>query len=205
MHSDLVWTYIWQRYSETVLQDSKPAWLDRLLAELRDSDARAQRVASTLTGLQLNWRASPRTWSIGQCLEHLRAANEVYLPAMATALKGRDQAKTSEIVLPAPSRWFLRDYIAPNPGGTRAKAPRAITPASNVPLDILQALLNTNRQARELILQAANYDVNRIRFSNPFVPLLRFTIGTGLEIVSKHESRHLLQAEGVRCHVDFPS
>ena len=37
-----------------------------------------------------------------------------------------------------------------------------------------------------------------IRFRNPFIPLLRFTVGTGLEIVAKHESRHLLQAEGVR-------
>jgi len=49
------------------------------------------------------------------------------------------------------------------------------------------------------------YDVNRIRFKNPFVPLIRFTVGTGLEIVSQHESRHLLQAERIRESPGFPA
>jgi hypothetical protein len=32
---------------------------------------------------------------------------------------------------------------------------------------------------------------------NPFVPLVRFTVGTGVEIVWRHQHRHLLQAERV--------
>ena len=52
--------------------------------------------------------------------------------------------------------------------------------------------------ARQLISRASDYDVNHIRFKNPFIPFLRFTVGTGLEILSKHQSRHLLQAERVR-------
>jgi len=43
--------------------------------------------------------------------------------------------------------------------------------------------------------RASGYDVNRIRFKNPFI---RFTI------VSKHQDRHLLQAEHVKQAVDFP-
>ena len=52
---------------------------------------------------------------------------------------------------------------------------------------------------------AASRIVNRIRFKNPFIPMLRFTMGTGFEIVSKHQSRHLLQAERVRESVNFPA
>jgi hypothetical protein len=48
------------------------------------------------------------------------------------------------------------------------------------------------------------YDVNRIRFRNPFIPVLRFTVGTGLEILSNHQRRHLLQAERVRESLEFP-
>jgi hypothetical protein len=58
--------------------------------------------------------------------------------------------------------------------------------------------------ARELIRRASSYDVNRIRFRNPFVPLLRFTVGTGLEIITKHEDRHLLQAERLKQSAEFP-
>jgi hypothetical protein len=46
--------------------------------------------------------------------------------------------------------------------------------------------------------------VNRIRYRNPFIPLLRFTVGAALEIIAKHTSRHLLQAEGVRQDMSFP-
>jgi hypothetical protein len=46
--------------------------------------------------------------------------------------------------------------------------------------------------------RAADCDVNRIRFRNPFVPLIRFTLGTGLEILVRHERRHLEQAERQR-------
>jgi hypothetical protein len=41
-------------------------------------------------------------------------------------------------------------------------------------------------------------------FRNPFVPLIRFTVGTGLEILSKHERRHLLQAERIRESPNVP-
>ncbi len=79
-----------------------------------------------------------------------------------------------------------------------------IVPDEQVEPSILESFLQSNRAARELIYRASDYDVNRIRFKNPFIPMLRFTAGTGLEIISKHQSRHLLQAERVRQSTDFP-
>lgn len=179
-------------------------WVDRLLAELAESDRRAELVAGGLSKAQLNWQPAAGKWSIGQCLEHLRCANEAYLPAIGSALNGPGRSSVPEILVPGPSRWFIRNYIAPNPGGARAQAPKAITPTSDVSLEVLEEFLASNAQARELVLVATSHDVNRIRFKNPFVPLLRFTVGTGLEIVTKHQSRHLLQAEAVRSDIKFP-
>ena len=69
---------------------------------------------------------------------------------------------------------------------------------------VLDRFLISNRDAREVVYRASNYDVNRIRFTNPFIPVIRFTVGTGLEIVSKHQRRHLLQAERIRKSLEFP-
>jgi len=77
-------------------------------------------------------------------------------------------------------------------------------PRTQVDAGILDAFLRSNQAARELVRRASRYDVNGIRFRNPFLPLLRFTVGTGLEITAKHEGRHLLQAEGVRNAAGFP-
>jgi hypothetical protein len=101
-------------------------------------------------------------------------------------------------------RWFIRNHIAPSPEIRRGRAPKAITPSAEVDASILHRFLGSNQQARELVHRARNYDVNRIRFKNPFVPVIRFTIGTGFEILSKHQQRHLLQAERIRASVDFP-
>ncbi len=183
--------------------DSLPAWAQRLISELEGADRRAERVAGGLSREQLNWSSAPGSWSIGQCLEHLRVGNEIYLPAIANSLEGRQQSPVQEVNLSGLSRWFIHNYIGPSLG-TRAKAPRKIRPAAAVETSVLDAFLRSNQMAQALISRAGAYNVNRLRFKNPFVPLLRFTVGTGLEIVSQHESRHLLQAERVRQSPGFP-
>ena len=65
---------------------ASPAWCRRLIRELDAADVRAKAVAESLTPRQLNWKPSPAEWSVGQCLEHLSIANEVYMGAMAPAL-----------------------------------------------------------------------------------------------------------------------
>jgi len=179
-------------------------WAMRLIEELETADRRAMAVAQGLDVKQLNWQPRADAWSIGQCLDHLRKGNEVYLPAIAAALEGRPDRVVDEIKLGGFSRWFIRNFIAPNPGGTRAKAPGKVVPRTQVDAGILDAFLRSNQAARELVRRASRYDVNGIRFRNPFLPLLRFTVGTGLEITAKHEGRHLLQAEGVRNAAGFP-
>jgi hypothetical protein len=180
-----------------------PAWSLRLVSELEAADLRAESIAKALSPEQLNWQPDRSAWSVGQCLEHLYNTNRVYLPVISDALNG-SRRTVQEIRLGWFSRWFIRNYIAPNPEGPRARAPKKIAPSSKVEADILQVFLRSNQDVRELVRRASQYDVNAIRFKNPFIPLLRFTVGAGLEIISKHESRHLLQAERVRRSPGFP-
>jgi DinB superfamily len=182
-----------------------PAWSLRLISELASADLRTEAVANGLSLEQLNWRLWPGAWSIGQCIEHLRIANDVYLPSISAALQGREQARVQEIRLSRFSRWFIRNYIAPNPEGARAMAPKKIEPGIQVDLRVVETFLRSNQAAQQLIRRASLCDVNRVRFKNPFIPLLRFTVGTGLEIIAKHQVRHLLQAERVRESKGFPS
>jgi hypothetical protein len=83
----------------------------------------------------------------------------------------------------------------------RLPAPRKIAPAQRIDPCVLDLFLRSNDVVRR---RAGAYDINRIRFRNPFIPLLRFTVGTGLEIVWRHQRRHLLQAEGIKQAPTFP-
>jgi hypothetical protein len=181
-----------------------PAWTIRLIAEFDAADQKAQELVIGLSREQLNWQPGPREWSLGQCLEHLCIANEVYLPAISRSLDGKPISAAKEITPGWFARWFLKNYIEPSPQTKHASAPRKIVPGRRVEPSVLDRFLRSNQAARELVRRAGNYDVNCIRFRNPLVPVLRFTVGTGLEIVSKHERRHLLQAECVKRSSGFP-
>ncbi len=185
-------------------QNAFPGWSQRLISELDTADGRAERLAMALSPEQLNWRPRPDAWSIGQCIEHLYATNQVYLPAISASLEGQQSRRVQEIVPGWFGRWFIRNYIEPSSEGKRARAPQKIAPGKQVEPSVLELFLRSNQVVRELVCRASEYDVNRIRFKNPFIPMLRFTVGTGLEIVSKHQSRHLLQAERAKQSAGFP-
>ncbi len=181
-----------------------PAWSVRLLAELDAADERANQLVIGLNPEQLNWKPGPGVWSVGQCLEHLCIANEVYLPAISNSLEGKPVSAVQDILPGWFGRWFIRSYIEPSPQSKHGRAPKKIVPGARVELSVLDRFLRSNQAARELVRHARDYDVNRIRFKNPLVPVLRFTVGTGLEIVSRHERRHLLQAERAKRSSGFP-
>lgn len=179
-------------------------WSARLIEELDTSDRRANDLARGLSPEQLNWKPAEDLWSVGQCLHHLYVANEVYLPAIANALDGRPPSPVQDITPGWFGRWFIRTYIEPSSGGRRARAPRKIAPARHIDPSVLDLFLRSNVVARDVVRRASAYNINRIRFRNPLIPLLRFTVGTGLEIVWRHQRRHLLQAERVTQAPTFP-
>ena len=185
-----------------------PAWSVRLAAELDATDHTAQELAAGLTTEQLNWQPAPGKWSIGQCLEHLCITNEAYIPAIRDSLTGKSarrfQESVPEIAPGWMARWFIRNYIEPSAQSKRAGAPKKIAPAARVELSVVDRFLHSNLAIRDLVRQAAGYDVNRIRFWNPFLPGIRFTAGTGLQLMAGHERRHLLQAERVKASGEFP-
>src|SRR5437660_3944729 len=182
-----------------------PAWSTRMISELEAADQYAKELVSPLTVEQLNWQTGRGAWSVGQCLEHLCIATEVYLPAISAALAGQSIASVPEITPGWFARWFIRSYLEPSPQSKRAPAPKKIVPGPRVEPSVLDRFLSSNQATRELIRSAAAHNVNRIRFKNPLIPGIRFTVGTGLQIICSHERRHLLQADRVKQSLNFPA
>jgi hypothetical protein len=182
-----------------------PPWRARITSELDAADIHATALANKLSTAQLNWKPTPHAWSVGQCLEHLCLSNEVYVAPIADALVARPTGPVDEITPGWFGRWFIRNYIEPNTQKSPGRAPRKIAPvASHIDSSILGRFIASNAKMRELIARAKDHDVNRVRFRNPFVSWIRFTVGTGFQIIARHNHRHLLQAERVTRHPEFP-
>lgn len=183
-----------------------PPHLRSILDDLEKSDQEARRIAGGLSDAQVNWQPRETAWSVAQCLDHLARANTVYAAALQEAVKANQAAKEPQRGPIQPgwcSRLFLRS-LEPPPRG-KLGAPKKIVPGSWIAgREALEAFLRSHEDVRAVIRDGAGLDLNRIRFHNPFIGFLRFTVGAGLLIIAAHDRRHLWQAERVRECAGFP-
>jgi hypothetical protein len=91
-------------------------------------------------------------------------------------------------------------YLEPPPKWwSKMRAPRKIRPRTAPPLaDALAGFLASQADLRAFLGANADLDLAGIRFPNPFLPGIFFSIATGLHVTVAHERRHLWQGWRIR-------
>ncbi|MDQ1472903.1 MAG: hypothetical protein QOJ99_4383 [Bryobacterales bacterium] len=172
--------------------------LNRILTDFTSNETALREVMGGLSEKQLNWEAGAgKSWSILQCVSHLALSNESYTGGIRSVLRpdaprGRDPVRPS-----APGAIFLKKLEPPV--RQKVRAPEKIVPLTSLAKEsVLTAFAQTHNQIQNLVQEVAELDLNRLKFRNPLLPLLRVRVGTALLIMAAHERRHLWQAQRVR-------
>ena len=175
--------------------------------DLRANEELAKKLAEGVSADQANWHPAANSWSIWQCLDHLSRINGVYSIALREALvrSASGRSGKTEVLSPgALSAWFVRSLEPPV--RTKMKTPRKGVPGQSGNLDeALRGFLASRDAIRGIAESGEGADLNRIRFRNPFIPLLRFTVGAGLLIINAHDRRHLWQMEQIKKAPGYPA
>ena len=162
----------------------------------------ARELTAGLSGEDGVWRAAEGTWSVSECLDHLATANRVYLePMNAAALDARRRGRVRRrpAVPGVIGGWFVRSLEPPVSRGFRMRAPRKIVPRQAPPLsDAFEAFVASQAAVRVFLRTSADIELAGVRFVNPFIHGVRFSLATGLHVIAAHERRHLWQAWNVR-------
>jgi hypothetical protein len=162
--------------------------------------------ADRLSTAQLTWQPMDGArWSVLECLDHLAVFNTGYLAALESAASNAPSGgRAGEFCTSGfPSEKFLS--IAEPPSALKAKAPAKLAPRPTLnPEKILPEFLATLDRVNALVRNTNGKDLNAVRFANPFIPLIRFTVGTGLLVLGAHARRHVYQADQVLKEPDFP-
>ena len=177
-----------------------PAELQKLIDELDAADCDAKAVAEGLSEVQGTWRPAPGAWSVAECFDHLAIANRVYLaPIVDGAARGRAAGRMRRRpALPGLAGGMFARSLEP-PVRLKTKNPKVSTPRPSPPLmDSLAAFLESQEHVRAFIHANHDLDLASIRFVNPFVRGIRFSLATGLHVITSHDRRHLWQAWNVR-------
>jgi hypothetical protein len=182
-----------------------PPEIAALLTAL-DANARAARtLVEGLSEEDGRWRPAPDAWSVAECLDHLAVANRVYIEAMrepAARARAAGRLRRAPALPGFLGRLFVNSLEPPAKSRTKRKAPSKIRPRESPGLrDAFDAFIASQEPVRAFLREYANIDLVGVRFRNPFIGLIHFSLATGLHVIAAHERRHLWQATQVRARV----
>lgn len=176
--------------------------LRELLHALDEIDRDARRVLHGLSPEAAIWRPHAGSWSVAQCLDHLAITNRVYLKAMsasADAAEQRGSRRTKRARPGWPGRFFIR-MLEPPVHPLLKVATTAVAQPRDFPsgADALADFLASQQEVRHFVAHYAGIELASVRFVNPFIRGVRFSLATGLHVIAAHDRRHLWQAWQVR-------
>ena len=186
--------------SVRTVQASLPSDLQSLDSELAAVESDARSLVEGLDERLGGWRAAAGSWSVAECLDHLAIANRLYLAAMRRAAAAApERLRRGEARPGLVGSWFVWTLEPPVKRILKLPAPRSIRPHTAPPLaETFTAFLAAHHDAIAFLSDYATLDLAGIRFVNPFIRGVRFSLATGLHVIASHERRHLWQAWRVR-------
>lgn len=182
------------------------AFILEILKKCIEAKEKVQAEFSELTSLQLNWRPSVNSWSIGQCLDHLIISDCLYFPVFQKIKDG--DFKMSFWENRNPLGGFFGKLLAtqineiPN---KKLNAPKIFNPSqSNIDQEIfirfnkhLDSLLNYITGCKKL-------DIDKINITSPVSKVVTYSLRKAIAIIIQHLHRHIYQALKVKAMKEFP-
>jgi hypothetical protein len=164
----------------------------------KGSEAR-KKVVSNFSGIssdELNWKAAPGSWSIGQCLEHLIISDSSYFPSFKKIAEGNYRMTRWERWSPfsgVAGRFFkeqLREDVK-----KKMKAPKVFLPAhSHIDTGIVDRFYQHHDIFQKYIRAFDKIDLDRPIISSPSIAIITYSLRDVVHFLTEHEHRHINQA-----------
>jgi hypothetical protein len=178
--------------------------------KLERGKAAGEKVKAAFSDLsieQLNWKPSPESWSIGQCLDHLVVSDMLYFPALDKIAEG-NYKKT------AWQRWSpfsglfgkilvnqLQEKVT-----KKAKAPQVLLPsASQIDMGIVERFHKHLDTLLEYISAFSNVDLDKTVITSPVFKFVTYNLRNTVTLLTNHLHRHINQGCRVKANKEFPS
>lgn len=170
---------------------------EQLRKEAIAARERVTTMVRRLDAAKLNEHPEPDGWSVGQVLEHLCRAEELYAKPMAALLlrSPRDAG--------APAREWKSSFIGGLIAGSLInpkplkRGPRAFQPGPTPRNGVVEAFHSGEVRFAQAMDDALQYDWRKIRIGSPALPswMLKMNLGDGFRIHVVHVTRHSRQIE----------
>ena len=180
--------------------------LIEITSELENISAESKQTFGKLSAEQINWKPNSEIWSIGQCFEHLIVTNSLYFPNIQKVLDGTHRNNFFSKIPFSTNLIAVMMKNALNPEQKRKmKTFKVFEPsASNISSGIIKEFSDNNQKLIEMIKACKDFDLHKIKITEPLSVALNLRLDNAFEILAMHEKRHFKQAERVMETKDFP-
>ena len=171
-----------------------------LLKDLLERTQENKNKAESFTHLPLeilNWKSSPDSWSVLECLEHLNRYGDYYIPEIEKRI-ATSQHRSTQIFK---SGW-LGDYFAktmlPQEKLNKMKTFTSMNPVgSELNMDTLKKFLSQQQAILNLLDKSKAVDLNKTKTGISISKWIQLRLGDTFRVVIYHNQRHMAQAERV--------
>lgn len=153
-------------------------------------------IVRPLDAAQLNEHPEPKGWSIGEVLEHLVIADELYDAPMAKLLATSRPDAGAALREWKPSflgKWIAESLIAPK----KLKGPPAFRVRHGPRNGVVEAFLARELEFVRVLDDAVRYDWNALKLRSPALPPFtpKLNLGDAFRVHVVHVTRHAKQIE----------
>src|SRR5688500_14674401 len=162
------------------------------LSQVAD-DARA--AFGAMSAEQLNWKPAEKSWSIGQCFDHIIKTNHQFYPEFEKLASGKRANTFWENWSPFTGMGgrFLINAVTID--SKKAKAPsQKIVPPSEIDADIIDQFAKHIDEVNQKVSACAAADRQRTVVTSPFLRVFTYRLDDAYTVLVEHAKRHFRQA-----------
>lgn len=159
----------------------------------------------SLAETQLNWKPAEKSWSVGQCLDHIIKTNLEFDPEFERLGSGNRKNSFWETWSPftGVGGRFLVNAVKTD--SKKAKAPsKAIVPPSDIDADIVKRFVEHIAEVNRKVEACSAVDLHKTVVTSPFLSVFTYKFDDALTVLVEHSKRHVRQAKRVMEADGFP-
>lgn len=139
---------------------------------------------------QLEYRPSPESWNILECIEHLNIYARLYLPKLEKALQDLPEKEISNIEYSLVGKYIIKSIISPKSSKTLKKYnPKSL----DISLKSIPVLLKNLELEQNLLKNSSEKDILRKVIPLAFFPWIKLNVADTFQFLLLHQQRHILQ------------
>jgi hypothetical protein len=182
------------------------AEFSKLIAEAKLISDAAKSTFGSLSAEKINWKPDAKSWSIGQCFEHLIVTNNLYFPNVQKVIDGKHRNNFFSKIpfMPDLIGVLMKNSLNPDQK-RRMKTFKIFEPAaSQVSAAVIEDFARNQEKLIEMIEAVKDVDIRKVKIAEPLSVALNVRLSDAFEILVMHEKRHFRQAERVLQAESFP-